>query len=236
MEMASLELTRLWKLHETDEAILGLQKRAAALDGGKKFQEAAKVLSAQIAAHPYRTAHAEVLDLTLQVKSAEDKLKKLDKDLFGGSVTSTREAETIQKEIDATKRLRDRLTDRLLELEEGQGPQKAEMDELQKKRDQYTAAGRKAHAEALVQQNQMQTEYAEATKRRPEIAKTINAGVLARYDGIRKKQGTGMARIKGGSCSACGMNLPEKTILGAKEDKVVTCEACHRILYFHEGL
>jgi hypothetical protein len=234
--MASLELTRLWKLHETDEAILSLQKRAAALDGGKKFQDAVKILTAQIDAHPYRKAHAEALDLNLQLKSTEDKLKKLDKDLFGGSVTSTREADTLQKEIDATKRQRDRLTDRLLELEEGQGLQKAEMDELQNKLDQYTAAAKKAHAEALTQQKQMQEEYAESTKRRPELAKTVNPGLLARYDGIRKKQGTGMARIKGGSCSACGMNLPEKTILGAKEDKVVTCEACHRILYFHEGL
>jgi hypothetical protein len=234
--MASLELTRLWKLSEIDETILSLQKRAAALDGGKKYLDAAKRLETELAGHGYRTNHAEHTDLNLQLKSAEDKLKKLDKTMFDGSITSTREADAMEKEIAATKRHRDKLTESILALEDALGPLKAEYDELEKKMGQYRAAAKKAHAEALVQQKEMQTEFAQFTSQRPEVAKTVGPALLARYDAIRKKQGTGMARIKGGSCSACGMNLPEKTIHGAREDKVVTCEACHRILYFHEGL
>ena len=80
--------------------------------------------------------------------------------------------------------------------------------------------------------------FKERAAQRPIAAQEVPPALLARYEAIRKKyDGIGMARIsKTGSCEACGTRLPTKVVEDVKDGRVVTCEACHRILYASEGL
>ena len=66
----------------------------------------------------------------------------------------------------------------------------------------------------------------------------VPAGLRAKYDAIRNRQGgIGMARIgKKGNCEMCGTSLPTKVIEDVKDDRTVTCEECHRILYYSESV
>src|SRR5690348_7343349 len=101
--MADLDLRKLWKLHLIDLSLLEIRKRAAALDPGRKMQGE---LAALNAVYEAKTAHVKTLsgeqtDLELQQKSIDEKLKKIDKDLYGGKVVNPREVEALQKEISA---------------------------------------------------------------------------------------------------------------------------------------
>jgi len=90
---------------------------------------------------------------------------------------------------------------------------------------------------AVEEKEAMVSEFNRLTAARPEAAKGLSPGLLARYDGIRQRAGgIGMVDIHGTSCGGCGTNLPERTLQALREDKLAVCEACHRILYYTDGV
>lgn len=237
--MASLELQRLWKLARIDTGLVEVRKRAAALDIGKNIQaEITKLeaLEAEVGGKA-RALHAEQKDLELQQKGIDDKLKKIDKEMYGGKVVNSREVENLEKEIAALKRQRDHHDERLLELFDlvppAQAAAKKVDDKIAEAKTRLTARKK----QALQEKAHLEAEFARLNKERPEAAKGISPTLLARYDAIRQREGgVGMVEINGRSCGGCGTNLPERALQALKEDKVATCEACHRILYYTEGV
>ena len=240
LSMSSSSLQRLWRLNEIDVALVEIRKRAAALDPGKLIQSQINQLEAE---HAEKGTHAKALsteqtDLELKQKSIDEKLKKIDKDLFGGKIVNPREVESLEKEIEMLKRQRSSMDGRLLELFELVPPANAVADEVKKRIDAKKAELAEYQKRVVKEQERLKAEFSRISSQRPEAAKGIEPGLLARYDAIRQKQsGVGMSKVtKIGTCEMCGMKLPVKSIEGAKEGRVVTCEACHRILYYTEGL
>jgi predicted nucleic acid-binding Zn-ribbon protein len=92
--------------------------------------------------------------------------------------------------------------------------------------------------EVLHQRAKLEQEFKARAAERPDAAKKVDPALLTRYESIRQKHGgLGMAMIdKRGACMLCGTLLPRKTVEAALEDRVITCETCHRILYASEGL
>jgi predicted nucleic acid-binding Zn-ribbon protein len=83
-----------------------------------------------------------------------------------------------------------------------------------------------ALAEVMAEGRQLLTE-------RGAIAEGIPAGLLGKYEGLRKRIGSGAARYWGGKCEGCGLVLPpldQERVVQAAPDQVVTCEECGRIL------
>lgn len=236
--MASQELRKLWKLNQIDTALLEIRKRAAALDPGKKIMSEIEELEKELATvgGQAKALSAEMLDLELKQKSAQSKIKQIEKDLYGGKVVNPREVEAHQKEIESLKRQRATSDDRLFELMEEVPPAKAAATEVESrisKKKTELANYRKSTLEAKAK---LEAEFKRLNAARPEAAKGIDPGLLARYEAIRAKHGTGMANINGPACAGCGNHLPEKTFDALKSDRVATCEQCHRILYYTEGL
>jgi predicted nucleic acid-binding Zn-ribbon protein len=149
-----------------------------------------------------------------------------------------REVETLQKEIGILKKHRGELDERILEIWEALPPAKEAAAKLEKRMAELKELKAKEQQAALASKAQMEAEFKQKSADRPVLAKEISPGLLARYEGIRQKHGgvgIGEVDIRRGTCGACGTNLPTRTIEQLKEDKVVTCESCHRILYYTEG-
>jgi len=237
--MASPELQRLWKLARIDTGLVEVRKRAAALDIGRSIQAEITKIEAEDAeiGGNARALRSEQKDIELQQKGIEDKLKKIDKELYGGKVVASKEIANLEKEIAALKRQRDHLDERLLELFDLVPPAEAVAKKIT---DRLTDAKTRLAArkkQALQDKTTLEAEFARLNAARPEAAKGITPGLLARYDAIRQKvDGVGMVEVKSGSCGGCGTNLPERALQALREDKVATCEACHRILYFTDGV
>jgi predicted nucleic acid-binding Zn-ribbon protein len=100
--MASPEIQRLWKLHQIDSAIQEIRTRAAHLDVGQRIQQEIDQIQRedQEVGGQARKLHAEQTDLELANKTIDDKLKKIDKDLYGGKVVTSREVQNLEKEIE----------------------------------------------------------------------------------------------------------------------------------------
>src|SRR5579864_7276183 len=184
--MASPDLRRLWALHEVDAEILDLKRRAARLDAG--FAEAAKLKELEAkdatAGEAARALVAEQLDTELKQRGYDEKIKKFEKQLFGGTVTSSREVEAIQKEITMLKRQRDSLDDRLLELMDEVPPAQKLLDGLNGE----VAAAKKALAEkrqlAVVEKGKIETAYKAVVAKREEAKKLVPPALLNRYESI----------------------------------------------------
>lgn len=233
------DLRALWALHVIDSALFDIRAQAAALDPGKKLMAEIKSLTvkhAELEAESHRL-NGELSDLELAQKSIDEKLKKVDKDIYGGSVVNPREVENLEKEIAALKDRRASNDEKILALWDTAPKAKEEADRYAK-----AIAGKNAELVAhqktiLKTKSELEASFKENSAKRPEAASRVNPALLAKYDGIRQKYGTGMAKItKESSCGACGLSLAEKTIEYVKADRYVPCEQCHRILYFSDGL
>jgi len=239
--MASAELQRLWKLAQVDRAIQEVRARAAAMDVGQKIAAEIQKLESEeseVGGHA-RTLAAELSDLELTQKGLQDKVKKYEKDLFGGKLMSPREIETMEKEIAALKRQIASHDERVMELWDLVPQAKKAAAEVEARLANKKTELVEKRKTAMDQKTKLEEDFKRLTAARPQFVNVINnPSALARYDALRQKHaGIAMSEVtKKGTCGACGMSLPERTLQGLKEDKLITCEACHRILYWTDGL
>ena len=232
--MADSGLADLYRLHLVDAARHDLQAHAAALDVGKA--EAKRIQ--EIESDPSGTL-GKALALKRQVKELEDqqaslrdKLKKLDKDLYGGSIVNPREVENVQKDMAMVQAQIDGLDERLLALYEELPVAEAAASDVKAETDRLRATVAEKQAAAKAEHAKLQTEYAATAKQRPPLAAKVGKPLLAQYDALRQKLGTGMATVAPtGRCAHCGMLVPEKARDALRQDRVVQCEQCRRILY-----
>ena len=239
--MPSPEIARLWKLAQIDHQIVEVRNRAASLDVGQREQAGINALAAQVeeVGGKAKKLQQDVVDLELSQKSDEDKRKRIEKEIFGGKIVNPREVANLEKEVEALKRKRDKDAERLLELYDEVMPATEAWDELKKKVDALNEAIAKKRSQAGQTKKQIEDAFHQLTAKRPEAAKTIPPNLLARYETIRKNHGgIGMVELdkKTGNCGGCGTHQPERSIQMLKEEKLTLCEACHRILYYTEGV
>ena len=238
--MASAELQRLWKLSQVDAKIVEIRKKAASLDIGQTVLaqiEALKKQDAEIGGQ-YRALKSEQADLELAQKGIDDKIKRIDKELYGGNVVNAREVENFEKEIASLKKQRDQNDERILQLWDLVPPAKEASEKIDaqiKTKKVELAEKQKA---AIVAKTALEAEFAKMNQLRPDATRGITASLMARYDSLRQRNGgIGMAECtKKQTCGHCGTVLPERTLQGLKEDKLITCESCHSILYYTEGV
>lgn len=234
------DLFDLWQLHLVDKAILEVRMQAAALDPGKALMAEIKRLEAarDAANEAYKALHGEQTDIELKQKGIDEKVKKIEKDLYGGKVVNPREVENFQKEVEVLKKQRGDLDGRLLELWDLVPPAKKDLDNAEKAVQEKRAILKEHQAAVVIKQAELQHAFKAAQAKREPAAKKVDAATLARYDANRQRhEGVGMSRIeKNGSCEQCGTLLPRKTVELAKDGKMTTCEACGRILYWSAGI
>ena len=236
--MASPDLRRLWKLHQIDVAIQEIRNRAAHLDVGKAASAEIAALTDQLAKSEYKILAAEQLDLELKQKSIADKIKKFESELYGGKIVNPREVEGYEKELGILRKQRVELDDRILEIMEAMPAQKSAADHIEKALGDKKKQLAEIQNKARLTKAQLEADFKTKTAQRPEVAKDQNPTILAKYEAIRKNHhGIGMAEVvKKIQCGACGTMLPVRTLQACLDDKTVTCETCHRILYFTEGV
>jgi len=238
--MASADLLHLWKLHLIDAALVQIRAQASALDPGREIMT--RMEAAQKAADDKSRASkllsSELTDLELKQKSIDDKVKKFEKDLYGGKVVNPREVENINKEIALLNKQRGDLDLRILELWELTPPAKVEADAAQKAVDVLKEELREFQKGVLAQKTKLEADFKSYSSQRGTAASAVPPALIARYDAIRSRHGgIGMSRIsKKSTCGQCGTSLPTKVVEDVKEDKLVTCEECHRILYYSESV
>jgi len=162
---------------------------------------------------------------------------RIDRDrqrLDGGMVSSPRELENLQSEVQSLHRRQSDLEEVVLDvMERREGAQTAldqataERDGLDGKLVEVTAARDAAIAE-LAEQS------AKAADRRTDVSAAVPAELLELYDKLRAQHGgVGAAALRQRRCQGCNLTLNTvdlNAIRSAPDDEVLRCEECRRIL------
>lgn len=169
-----------------------------------------------------------------QVGAMDQRVIDIERRMYSGEVTATRDLLAMTGEITAIKSRRSGLDDEVLAvMEEGESlagelaELEAEGRRLEEERATLLAAI--SAAEAVIDQ-----ELAEVAARRNASVGDVPADVLAVYEALRAKLGgVGAARLVGTSCTGCHLTLPAAEVARIKRepaDAVVLCDQCGRIL------
>jgi predicted nucleic acid-binding Zn-ribbon protein len=169
-----------------------------------------------------------------EARTLEAKAADVEKRLYSGTVSSPRELQAMQADVDSLRRHRREVEDRELEVlveREGLDEQLAGLEA----RHAEAEARRAEHQATLdAQESAIDGELASETSARAALAGTLPADVLALYEKIRAKEnGVGAGKLVGSQCQGCHLTLPAMEVAAARKappDEVFVSATCGHIL------
>lgn len=223
----------LFQLQEIDlalEANVQAQARVSAhlgesqlvLDARKKLADAQKKL--EDLNKEQKSTEWEIEDLT-------GKIKTIDKKLYGGKISNSKELSNLQTEMEDLKKKRSGLEDKALGL----------MDDVESTRQSVAtstdglvkleAQWREQHKQLTAELEQLKAKRLELQASHDKLAVIIEKQALATYQELRKRKGTAVAKVERGTCQGCRIVLSQSELQQAKGGGLVRCGSCGRVIF-----
>jgi hypothetical protein len=232
------------------ELLLAVQERDLALDRLRHrratLPERAALAEAEATGASVRARLAELAgprdELAREQRKHEDEAQSLseqaravEKRMYSGEVSSPRELQAMQADVEQLRRHQQTVEERALEALERFEPLQAETTDLEQllataEADAATARAALAAAEAVVD-----AELGAEQAARAEAATRVgDPGLVADYERRRvQSAGQGAARLVGNTCQSCHLTIPASEvdrIRKAPEGVVAYCDNCGAIL------
>ena len=226
-------------------SLVALQALDSAADAArKKINEvpaAERALDAAVAA-----AQAKVDEARAKLNDNGAARRALEKDVAAvdarmakfedhkAAVKTNQEFHALNHEIEVAQTTKSALEDQIIALmDEADGLNAALKGAEAALADQKKTAD-KARAELHADRTKQEAEIARLTVERGTAAATIPAALLTKYDQIAKnRKGIAVAAMMAGHCQACNVRLrPHVEQQVRRNDSIVTCDSCQRILYY----
>jgi len=150
------------------------------------------------------------------------------------AVKTNQEFTALLSEIDTARQGKDALEERILILLEEADGIAAEVAAAEATVAAARRDGEQARQDLATERQALNAEFDKlAAERKGELAE-MPAPLLARYEQLRKnRRGVAVALMTGETCSACYVRLrPHVVQQIRRNDEIVQCESCQRILYF----
>lgn len=230
-----VRVSDLFALQEIDSAIDALDRsltdiRSQQIGDESLAEERSRIdaleLTARAAAAAQREAEVAVEDAKARVTPVEEKL-------YSGRVTSAKELQDLQMDMESLQRHQRALEETLLQA----------LGVAEQTRGEAAAASRaQAEAEAAWQAEQarltgeaaaLEQQLAALRERRAQALRPIDSDSLRTYEQLRKtRAGRAVARVQRGACLGCRISLPSTIFQRARNGMaIVKCSNCERILY-----
>ncbi len=168
----------------------------------------------------------------LEAESLRSRLQSVESKLYGGSITSPKEMEGLQSEVNYLKEQLqeadgsllgtmvelEETQDRVRELEESQSPSEEEWE-----RKQY---------ELIADSDGLRQRIKDLEERRTGMTSLVTSRDLAAYEKLRvSKSGEAVVKVERGLCRGCRMSLPTHQLQKVRMGReAVRCGSCGRIL------
>lgn len=185
-------------------------------------------------------AETEAGDLTREQARAEadvdqvrSRIERDRKRLDAGQVSSPRELENLQTEIESLRRRQDDLEEAALSVMERQEEANGRTGTLTAERSQVAAARADALGRRDAAAAEIDEQLAKLSGRRAGVAAEIPGDLLGLYEKLRDQHPPGAAAVRRGRCEGCHLELLASdlnAIRAAAPDEVLRCEECRRIL------
>jgi predicted nucleic acid-binding Zn-ribbon protein len=235
----SEQFARLLAVQDDDTSIDQLVHRRGTLTERSELAAAEAQMSGL---NQRRAAIAEVRDglgarqaaLEEQIGGSRTRSAEIVKRLYSGQVTAARDLQAMDEEVKHLATHVSELEDREIEVMEELEPLDADLAVIDGELDRLSKDAESLRASIAEAESEIDTELARERAERAAIAADVPADLLSRYEQLRKKLGgTGAARLVGGSCGGCHLQLPAMELDRVKKappDAIVYCDQCGRIL------
>ena len=148
-------------------------------------------------------------DREREVQDLEDKIAKSTSALYGGEMTSPKEATALQSEIDSISRRQAVLEDQIIELMEQIEPFAAEETRIATQRNAGEAALQKLEENLATTQAEIEDERRAVNEERAQLEERAGTDLVGLYNQNRTRMGdhTAVGRLVGTSCGACFLEI-----------------------------
>jgi predicted nucleic acid-binding Zn-ribbon protein len=184
---------------------------------------------------------AQSSDLSREQNKAEADVEqvrsRIDRDrqrLDGGMVSSPKELENLQSEVQSLQRRQSDLEEIVLDVMERREGNQAALDAAVAERASVAAELETVTAARDAALGELDEQAGKANAKRAQVAEAIPGGLLELYDKLRAQHGgVGAAALRLRRCQGCNLTLNTvdlNAIRAAPDDEVMRCEECRRIL------
>ena len=234
-----MALDDLLTLQNHDSAVDRLRHRKATLPERAEL-EAKRAAHAELEARRVETAERRDVELREErrlddeVRGLEARAKAVDTKMYSGTVSSPKELQSMQADIDQLRRQAAEREDEELEVLVRREELDAEVAGLEAAQAAVVAEMETLVAAIATQEREIDAELAAEEAARVALAPGIPESVLRLYEQIRVgNRGVGAARLVGMNCQACHLSLPATEVDRIRHlppEDLVRCEHCGAIL------
>jgi len=172
--------------------------------------------------------------LEADIDLVRTRMQKDQQRLDAGQVSSPRELENLQSEIESLKRRQSDLEDEELEIMEKREVVQTRLQELRDEREQNATTLAETEQRRDLAFAEIDADHDKTAQQRSELAGSLPDDLLALYEKVRtSSSGIGAAALHRGRCEGCHLQLNTtdlNRLREAPEDEVLRCEECRRIL------
>jgi predicted nucleic acid-binding Zn-ribbon protein len=168
------------------------------------------------------------------INQVRDRMARDRQRMDAGAVSSAKELESLQHEVDSLHRRQTELEDGELEVMERLEAVEGRVTTLVARADELAESLADTERRRDASVGELEVDRAAAQAERDRLAPTIPADLLALYEKLRAQySGVGAAALRQKRCEGCRLELNATDIgrvRAAEEDDVLRCEECRRIL------
>ncbi|HEY6532814.1 MAG TPA: C4-type zinc ribbon domain-containing protein [Acidimicrobiales bacterium] len=176
----------------------------------------------------------EQLKLEDEIGRIESKRVQVDKQLYGEGLTSPKEAQALQADLESLKRRQDFLEEQVLELMEQIEPLDAELSSANQALTANSTEHEEVTAALAAAEVDLDAELERVAEARSALVDAVPASLLAEYERLRPQYGgVAVARLDHGTCQGCFLTLAAAEvdeIRRAPADALLHCPDCGRLL------
>lgn len=192
------------------------------------------------------TAKAAVDSAKAKVQDNSNARRALEKDVAAvdtrlarfddhkAAVKTNQEYTALLHEISTAKAEKDAIEERLLVLMEEGDALAAAVRAGEKALAEEDARGRQAKAALAADRTEVEKELERLAGERARESRGVDASLLSKYQQLLKqRKGVAVSKMTGEICAACHVRLrPHVTQQVRRNDSIVQCDSCQRILFF----
>jgi uncharacterized protein len=233
------DLKQLIRLQTIDFAIQEIRTRIDKFPSVSKSLDEklkAETTTLETAKEKLKSNQANRKKFEVEIGSIEAKISKYREQMM--AVKTNEEYKAVQKEIEhaqtVIRKIEDDILTLMMDFESLQADAKAA--EARLKADQLSVAEERKELQKVNQQDVSALES--YVRERRDIEKSVSEDLLPRYERVRKARGgIAVAQAKDYMCEVCKVRIrPQIFQEIRRNDQIIACDACQRILYSPDNL
>lgn len=177
-----------------------------------------------------KEVESESADTSDKLKACTIRLDHINRTLYDGTIKDLKQMEHMERELISLKNQKEDLEWKELQCQEFIDDLTKQRADLEEKLSSIKERFSNRRGEVRLEASNVKNEIIRLKKEAEEITESVDKDILAIYNGIRAKKGTGAALIDNNICSGCNMMVATTIIDRIKMGKkIFYCETCGRI-------